>query len=231
MVMQLSRLKAAVCQGQGVFMCLFVHMCVFVCMCVFVRMCVFMCMCMCMCMCVFVCMCMCMWFYFVMQWNKVVAGPGKRFFNFWSTSRPVVPQHGKHARLATYSDKLVAVWYDGKDVTKMMGTSDLQTWHSIDLPSEYSKLQAPSLASHGGMLYMCCVTLSKSTNRWVRSILQYLDTPDNGDGGGSGGDGGQWTKLTYVPSHCRHAWCTLNVCADAISLYGGQHGGPFSRSC
>ncbi|XP_065181676.1 mucin-2-like isoform X5 [Sycon ciliatum] len=138
----------------------------------------------------------------------------------WNKSE--VQQHGNHARLATYSDKLVAVWYDGVNITKMMETSDLQTWHSIDLPSEYSKLTAPSLASHGGMLYMYCVTLPKSTNRWVHSILQYCDTPDNGDGGRSGGDGGQWSKLTDV-SHCLHGWCTLHVGADAISLYGGKH--------
>ena len=171
-----------------------------------------------------------MWFYFVMQWNKVVGGPGKSFFEFWNTSRPEVPPHGKHARLATYRDKLVAVWYDGVNVTKMMETSDLQTWHSIDLPSEYSKLTGPSLASHGRMLYMHCNTYTKSTNRWVHSILQYCDTPDNGDdgrsgggGGGDGGGGGQWTKLTDVP-HCNHAWCTLHVGADAISLYGGYDG-------
>ena len=36
MVMQLSRLTAAICQGQGVFMCVFVRMCVFWCMCVYV---------------------------------------------------------------------------------------------------------------------------------------------------------------------------------------------------
>ncbi|XP_065181741.1 uncharacterized protein LOC135812296 isoform X1 [Sycon ciliatum] len=139
-----------------------------------------------------------------------------------------VQQHGKHAMLATYSDKLVAVWYDGGNVTKILETSDLQTWHSIDLPSENSKLQCPSLASHGGMLYMYCNTYTKSTNTWVRSLLQYCDTPDNGDGGwgGGGGDGGgQWTKLTDVPSHCNHDWCTLHVCHDAISLYGGRHGG------
>ena len=159
-----------------------------------------------------------------MQWNKVVGGPGKSFFEFWNTSRPEVPPHGKHAMLATYRDKLVAVWYDGRNVTKMMESSDLQTWHSIDLPSEYSKLTVPSLASHGGMLYMHCTTYTKSANRKVRSILQYCDTPDNGDGGRSGGDGGQWTKLTDVPSHCNHNWCTLHVCADAISLYGGYHG-------
>eukprot|EP00117_Sycon_ciliatum_P048712 scpid42025/ scgid34641/ Serine/threonine-protein kinase CTR1 len=138
----------------------------------------------------------------------------------WNKSE--VQQHGKHAMLATYSDKLVAVWYDGKDVTKMMETSDLQTWHSIDLPSEYSKLAAPSLASHGGMLYMHCNTYTKSTNTWVRSILQYCDTPDTVDGSRSGG---QWTTLTDVPSHCNHDWCTLHVCADAISLYGGKHRG------
>ncbi|XP_065181759.1 uncharacterized protein LOC135812308 [Sycon ciliatum] len=141
----------------------------------------------------------------------------------WNKSK--VQQHGKHAQLATYSEKLVAVWYDGPDVTKMMETSDLQTWHSIDLPSEYSKLLAPSLASHGGMLYMHCNTYTKSTNTRVYSILQYCDTPDNGDGSRSGGDGGQWTKLTDVPSHCKHAWCTLHVGADAISLYGGRHYG------
>ncbi|XP_065181718.1 probable serine/threonine-protein kinase PknB isoform X4 [Sycon ciliatum] len=164
------------------------------------------------------------------KWNKVVGGPGKSFFEFWNTSRPEVPPHGKHARLATYRDKLVAVWYDGVNVTKMMETSDLQTWHSIDLPSEYSKLTGPSLASHGRMLYMHCNTYTKSTNRWVHSILQYCDTPDNGDdgrsgggGGGDGGGGGQWTKLTDVP-HCNHAWCTLHVGADAISLYGGYDG-------
>ncbi|XP_065181751.1 uncharacterized protein LOC135812304 [Sycon ciliatum] len=133
-----------------------------------------------------------------------------------------VQQHGEHARLATYSDKLVAVWYDGVDVTKMMETSDLQTWHSIDLPSEYSELSAPSLASHGGMLYMHCQTLPKSTNTWVNSILQYCDTPDNGDGSRGGG---QWSKLTNVPSHCIHAWCTLHVGADAISLHGGRRYG------
>ena len=129
--------------------------------------------------------------------------------------------------LATYSDKLVAVWYNGVNVTKITETSDLQTWHSIDLPSEYSKLTVPSLASHGGMLYMYCNTYTKSTNTLVRSILQYCDTPDNGDGGRSGGDGGgggEWTKLTDV-QHCIHAWCTLHACADAISLYGGQKSG------
>ncbi|XP_065181724.1 probable serine/threonine-protein kinase roco4 isoform X2 [Sycon ciliatum] len=160
------------------------------------------------------------------KWNKVVGGPGKSFFKFWNTSRPEVPPHGKHAMLATYSDKLVAMWYDGAYVTKITETSDLQTWRSIDLPSEYSKLAGPSLASHGGMLYMYCLTLSKSTNTWVRSILQYCDTPDNGDGGrsggGGGGGGGQWTKLMDV-SHCRHDWCTLHACHDAISLYGGSH--------
>ncbi|XP_065182399.1 uncharacterized protein LOC135813109 [Sycon ciliatum] len=161
------------------------------------------------------------------KWKKVVGGHGKSFFNFWNTSRPEIPQHGKHAMLATYSDKLVAVWYDGVDITKIIETSDLQTWRSIDLPSEYSKLAGPSLASHGGMLYMYCLTLSKSTNTWVRSILQYCDTPDNGDGGrsgggGGGGGGGQWTKLMEL-SHCRHDWCTLHACHDAISLYGGSH--------
>ncbi|XP_065181685.1 cyclic GMP-binding protein C-like isoform X14 [Sycon ciliatum] len=158
------------------------------------------------------------------KWNKVVGSPGKSFFNFWNTSHPEVPPHGKHAMLATYSDKLVAVWYNGVNVTKITETSDLQTWHSIDLPSEYSKLAVPSLASHGGMLYMHCDTYTKSTNTWVHSILQYCDTPDNGDGGrsGGGGGGGQWTKLTDVP-HCSHAWCTIHVCHDAISLYGGLH--------
>ena len=134
-----------------------------------------------------------------------------------------VRQHGNHAMLATYSDKLVAVWYNSWSVTKIEQTSDLQTWHSIDLPSEYSKLGGPSLASHGGMLYMHCEILSKSTNRWVHSILQYCDTPDNGDGGCGGGGGGQWTTVTDV-SHCIHGWCTLHACADAISLYGGKHG-------
>ncbi|XP_065181743.1 uncharacterized protein LOC135812296 isoform X2 [Sycon ciliatum] len=130
-----------------------------------------------------------------------------------------VQQHGKHAMLATYSDKLVAVWYDGVDVTKITETSDLQTWHSIDLPSEYSKLTVPSLASHGGMLYMHCNTYTKSTNTGVCSILQYCDTPDNGDGSRGGGG---WTKLTDVP-HCIYHWCTLHACADAISLYGGMY--------
>ncbi|XP_065181729.1 pneumococcal serine-rich repeat protein-like isoform X2 [Sycon ciliatum] len=143
----------------------------------------------------------------------------------WNKS--VGQQHGKHARLATYSDKLVAVWRDGVNITKITETSDLQTWHSIDLPSEYSKLTQPSLASHGGMLYMYCNTYTKSSNTWVRSILQYCDTPDNGDGGRSGGDGGdgggQWTKLTDVPSQCYHDWCSLHVCHDAISLYGGRY--------
>ncbi|XP_065181732.1 serine/threonine-protein kinase DDB_G0283821-like isoform X2 [Sycon ciliatum] len=158
------------------------------------------------------------------KWNKVVPGPGKSFLKFWNTKHPEVPSHGKHARLATYSDKLVAVWRDGVNVTKIMETSDLQTWHSIDLPSEYSKLAGPLLASHGGMLYMHCGTYTKSTNTLVRCILQYRDTPDNGDGGRSGG-GGQWTTVTDASSHCKHDWCTLHVCADAISLYGGQNSG------
>ena len=164
-----------------------------------------------------------MWFSFLKQWNKIIGG--KRLFNFWNTSHSEVPQHSKHARLATYSDKLVAVWYDGVNVTKIMQTSDLQTWHSIDLPSEYSKLAAPSLASHGGMLYMHCGTYTKSTNTLVRSILQYCDTPDNGNGrrsGGSGG-GGRWTKLTNV-QHFRHYWCTPHACHDSISLYGSYDG-------
>ncbi|XP_065181688.1 receptor-interacting serine/threonine-protein kinase 3-like isoform X16 [Sycon ciliatum] len=157
------------------------------------------------------------------QWNKIIGG--KRLFNFWNTSHSEVPQHSKHARLATYSDKLVAVWYDGVNVTKIMQTSDLQTWHSIDLPSEYSKLAAPSLASHGGMLYMHCGTYTKSTNTLVRSILQYCDTPDNSNGrrsGGSGG-GGRWTKLTNV-QHFRHYWCTPHACHGSISLYGSYDG-------
>ncbi|XP_065181603.1 probable serine/threonine-protein kinase DDB_G0278901 isoform X2 [Sycon ciliatum] len=137
-----------------------------------------------------------------------------------------VRQHGKHALVATYSDKLVAVWSDGVDVTKIMETTDLQTWRSIDLPREYSKLAVPSLASHGGMLYMHCTTLPKSTTRGVRSILQYCDTPDNGDGSrGGGGRRRQWAKVTDVPSHCSHTWCTLHACDDAISLYGGKHRG------
>ncbi|XP_065181722.1 serine/threonine-protein kinase WNK-like isoform X2 [Sycon ciliatum] len=135
----------------------------------------------------------------------------------WNKSE--VQQHSKHAMLATYSEKLVAVWYDGVTITKIMQTSDLQTWHSIDLPSEYSKLADPSLASHGGMLYMYCNTYTKSTKTGVRSLLQYRDTPDIGDGGG----GGQWTTVTDV-SHCNHDWCTLHVCHDAISLYGGYDG-------
>ncbi|XP_065181673.1 uncharacterized protein LOC135812254 isoform X2 [Sycon ciliatum] len=157
------------------------------------------------------------------KWNKIIGG--KRLFNFWNTSHSEVPQHSKHARLATYSDKLVAVWYDGVNVTKIMQTSDLQTWHSIDLPSEYSKLAAPSLASHGGMLYMHCGTYTKSTNTLVRSILQYCDTPDNSNGrrsGGSGG-GGRWTKLTNV-QHFRHYWCTPHACHGSISLYGSYDG-------
>ena len=159
----------------------------------------------------------------------VLSGMSFSLITQWNKSE--VQQHGKHARLATYSDKLVAVWYDGKEVTKMMETSDLQTCHSIDLPSEYSKLIAPSLASHGGMLYMHCNTLPKSTNRKVYSILQYCDTPDNNDGsrsGGGGGDGGRWTKLTDV-SHYDHDWCTLHVCADAISLYGARHGETYNN--
>ncbi|XP_065181616.1 serine/threonine-protein kinase DDB_G0283821-like [Sycon ciliatum] len=138
--------------------------------------------------------------------------------------RQEVRQHGKRALVATYSDRLVAVWYDGVEmvITKIVQTSDLKTWRSIDLPSEYSKLATPSLASHGGMLYMYCNTLPKSTTRGVRSILQYCDTPDNGDGG-RGGGGRQWAKVTDVPSHCNHSWCTLHVCHDSISLYGGVH--------
>ena len=155
-----------------------------------------------------------MWFSLITQWNK-----------------SEVQQHGKHAKLATYSDKLVAVWRDGVNVTNIQETSDLQTWHSIDLPSEYRKLTDPSLASHGGMLYMHCNTYTKTwigIDRIVRSILQYCDTPDTVEGsrgGGDGGGGGQWTKLTNVPSHRNHDWCTLHVCADAISLYGGRHYG------
>ena len=206
--------QVQLCQFVPISVHAFPRVCVCVCMCVCVRACV----CVSACLCVYVHL-WCVSFVLNMQWNKLEVG-----------------RDGKHALVATYSDKLVAVWLDGDDITEIVQTSNLRTWHSIGLPSEYSKLQAPSLASHGGMLYMYCVMLPKSTHTWldsnlthtwVGSILQYCDTPDNGDGSRGGGGGGRHRHLAKVTdvTHYFHAWCSLHACDDTISLYGGRHAG------
>ncbi|XP_065181601.1 serine/threonine-protein kinase DDB_G0283821-like [Sycon ciliatum] len=128
----------------------------------------------------------------------------------------VVRRHDKRVRLAVNSDKLVAVWYNGGQVSKIEQTSDMQTWHRIDPPSRYGKISEPSLASHGGKLYMHCkVHSSGSDARYA--ILLYGATEH-------GHASCQWMELLEVP-YCNHGWCVMHVCHDLISLLGGWYRG------
>eukprot|EP00117_Sycon_ciliatum_P002955 scpid110779/ scgid2671/ len=54
-----------------------------------------------------------------------------------------VPRHGTHAVLAVYSNKLVAVWDIGESGCSIEQTSDLRTWHSINLQRQYKKVSRP----------------------------------------------------------------------------------------
>eukprot|EP00117_Sycon_ciliatum_P031592 scpid99214/ scgid24678/ len=121
--------------------------------------------------------------------------------------------HGSHAELAVYSNRLVAVWCKGRIVSKIQQTSDLKTWHGIDLPQQHKKVSHPSLASQDGKLYMNCKVQISGGTQDRRVILQYSETEQ-------GAACGQWTELLDVPYH-NHDGCAMHVCDDAISLFGG----------
>ncbi|XP_065194901.1 mitogen-activated protein kinase kinase kinase 7-like [Sycon ciliatum] len=125
------------------------------------------------------------------QWNKLA-----------------VRQEGTFVELAVYSNKLVAVWHKRQRVTRIKQTSDLHTWHSIDLSRKFGQVSQPSLASHAGKLYMFCRVVGEY------AILQYSETEQRGARC-------QWRKIANVPFDS-HVGCVMHVSDSAISLFGGN---------
>ncbi|XP_065181668.1 serine/threonine-protein kinase WNK-like [Sycon ciliatum] len=143
----------------------------------------------------------------------------------WRTMGPAMERAGEYFRrkAIAHNGTLVIVTCSRFGmVASIERTQDLRTWHRMDLPSEYSKVSDPSLASHDGHLYM--VGYKYTSFGRAPKILRHSEPQETAAATVDCAHPGHWEEVKDRPTLAGHRECVLHVSDDSISLIGGTRG-------